>query len=297
MISTPKISLRGLRTFCVAARYESFRTAGKMLFITASAVSHQIKGLEEELGGPLFDRNGRTLSLTEKGQSLYDDLSPLMEQLGKVVAQHSSGDVSGSIRISVQPFFASEYFIPRLNEFTAEYPEIDIQVGTSDESSQKHPSDADLSIRLFRSPPADMPSNMLFPLRLMPGSSPEFKKSITVKNKKITSEFPLIVHETFPKAWAEWSKSSGIKLPDNPKVLRFDSMIAAIRAAQQGLGAALVPVPIGNLWFEEGSVVKLFEKQLVADLKYFLVCSEDRATEESVQLFRDWIVTKFTQKA
>ena len=65
-LAQPKLSLRGLRTFCVAARYESFRTAGEELFITASAVSHQIKSLEEELGEQLFDRNSRELSLTEQ---------------------------------------------------------------------------------------------------------------------------------------------------------------------------------------------------------------------------------------
>ena len=68
MVSKPKISLRGLRTVCVAARYESFRIAGDELFITASAVSHQIKSLEEELGEQLFDRNSREMRLTETGR-------------------------------------------------------------------------------------------------------------------------------------------------------------------------------------------------------------------------------------
>ena len=70
MPNSPKVSLRGLRTFCVAARYESFRTAGEELFITASAVSYQIKSLEEELGELLFDRNSRVLKLTDIGKSL-----------------------------------------------------------------------------------------------------------------------------------------------------------------------------------------------------------------------------------
>ncbi len=297
MLNMPRVSLRGLRTFCVAARYESFRTAGEVLFITASAVSHQIKGLEEELGWSLFDRNGRNITLTDKGRLLFEELNPLMDQLGKVIAKHSSGDVTGTIRISVQPFFASEYFIPRLNEFTAEHPGIDIQVGTSDESSQKHPADADMSIRLFRTPPSDMVSNELFQLRLRPGGSPAFKKAIDVKKKKIVSDFPLIVHETFPKAWFEWSKATGIELPDNPKILRFDSMIASVRAAQQGVGAVLLPVPVGNLWFDEGSIVKLFPKELLADLSYYLVCKEDRASEEGVKLFQDWILRKFALKA
>jgi LysR family glycine cleavage system transcriptional activator len=295
MPSSPKLSLRGLRTFCVAARYASFRTAGEELFITASAVSYQIKSLEEELGEQLFDRNSRELKLTETGQSLYDEVSPLIEQLDAATAKYRKGAVSSSIRISVQPFFASEYFVPRLSEFTAKHPEIDIQVGTSDESSEKHPADADLSIRLFRSPPANMPSNLLFPLRMAPAGTPEFKKALRVKKKKIVSEFPIVVHESHPKAWEKWAKSAGIELPENSKVTRLDSMIAVVRAAQRGIGAALVPVPIGELWFTEGSVVRLFKDEYVADVSYYLVCTEDRANDESVSLLRQWIVRNFAE--
>ena len=292
-MNTPKVSLRGLRTFCVAARYQSFRTAGEELFITASAVSHQIKSLEEELGEQLFDRNSRDLTLTEAGSSLYEEVSPLIEQLGTVVAKYKSGAFATSIRISVQPFFASEFFVPRLSEFTAEHPEIDIQVGTSDESSEKHPSDADLSIRLFKSPPANMSSNLLFPLRLIPAGSPEFKKTLRVKNKVVVSDFPLIVHETQPKAWQRWAKSSGIEFPKDSKVTRLDSMIAVVRAAEQGIGAALVPVPLADLWFKQGSIVRLFKEELVADTSYYLVCNEDRAGEKAVQVLRTWILQNF----
>lgn len=293
----PNISLRGLRTFTVAARYESFRTAAEELFITASAVSHQIKSLEEELGEQLFDRNSRELSLTEMGRSLYDEVSPLIQQLDTAVAKYKKGAMRSSIRISVQPFFASEFFVPRLSEFTADHPEIDIQVGTSDESAEKHPSDADLSIRLFRSPPSNMPSHKLFPLRMAPAGSPAFKRDLIVKKKEIVSDFPIIVHETYPKAWAQWSAATGIKLPENSKVTRLDSMIAVVRAAQRGIGAALVPVPVGNLWFTEGSVVRLFKQEHTADVSYYLVCTEDRAEEESVQLLRDWIVKNFADPA
>ena len=142
MIVTPKPSLRGLRTFCVAARLGSFRKASEELFVTASAVSHQIKSLEDELGESLFERNSRERVLTSVGESLFADVSPLIEQLDSVVAGFKTGVVRSSIRISVQPFFASEYFIPRLSEFGTAHPEIDIQVGTSDESAEKHPAGA-----------------------------------------------------------------------------------------------------------------------------------------------------------
>ncbi|MDH3435007.1 MAG: LysR substrate-binding domain-containing protein, partial [Gammaproteobacteria bacterium] len=164
-------------------------------------------------------------------------------------------------------------------------------------SAEKHPSDADLSIRLFRAPPPNMPSNLLFPLRMVPGGSPEFKKALVVKNKKIVSDFPIIVHETHPRAWAQWADAAGVQLRENSKVIRLDSMIAVVRAAQRGIGAALVPVPIGDLWFKEGSIVRLFKKEYVADVSYYLVCTEDRADDDSVILLRDWIVRNFADSA
>jgi LysR family glycine cleavage system transcriptional activator len=289
-----KISLRGLRMFCVAARYESFRAASQELFITPSAVSHQIKSLEQELGQRLFDRKGRELALTDVGRSLYQDVSPLIDQLHAVAAGYKKGSQASSLRISVQPFFASELFIPRLSEFTEKHPDIDIQVGTSDETAEKHPSDFDLSIRLFRTPPTGNPSNLLFPLRLVPAGSPDFKNKMLVRNKTIVSDFPMIVHEARPKAWAEWASVSGVKIPDDSKVIRLDSMIAVMRAVERGIGAAMVPVPLADLWFEHGSIVRLFKQDLVTDANYYLVCKEDRVEDDAVRKIREWILQNFS---
>ena len=120
MVRKSHPSLRGLRTFCVAAKHESFRDAGDELFITASAVSHQVKSLEQELGVQLFDRNARDLRLTESGRALLEEACPLIEQLNEVVAGFKQGGRRLSIRMSVQPFFASEYFVPRLSERSEE---------------------------------------------------------------------------------------------------------------------------------------------------------------------------------
>ena len=297
MASKLNASLRGLRTFCVAARYESFRVAADELFITASAVSHQIKGLEEELGVKLFERGSRELKLTETGAAMFAEINPLIEKLDVIVGNYREGGRRKSIRMSVQPFFASEYFIPRLSGFSAEHPDVDIQVDTSDESSEKHPADADVSIRLFKSPPEGTRSNLLFPLRMVAAGSKAFKKTIRLDGKKITSSFPLIVHETYPKAWKQWSKRTGIRLPQDSKITRLGSMIAAVRAAEQGLGAAMVPVPLADQWFRQGTIVRLFDEELVANVSYFLVCKEDRADDEDVRLLCDWILRELSDLA
>ena len=296
MASRGRASLRGLRTFCIAAGHESFRSAADELFITPSAVSHQIRNLEEELGVQLFDRTARDLKLSAAGRELYEEVSPIIEQLDAAVAGFRRKGVKSTIRMSVQPFFGSEYFVPRLSEFTSANPEIDIQVKASDESAETHPSDADMSIRLFRSPPQGLQSRRLFPLRLVPAGSKALAKTVRVKGGAIVSDFPIIVHETYPRAWKDWSKASGISLPEDGKVTRVDSMIAVVRAVEQGIGAALVPVPLADQWFSQGTITRLFDDELVAESSYYLVWDEDQADDQAMRRFRNWILQKFKEE-
>lgn len=148
---------------------------------------------------------------------------------------------------------------------------------------------------MFRAPPPGTPSELLFPLTLAPAGSPDFKKGLEVRDNRIVSEFPLLIHETYPMAWKQWSKSAGIELPANSKVTRLDSMIAVVRACERGLGAALVPVPLADLWFKYGSIVRLFSQQLVTEASYYLVVREDRARDPAVSLLKDWILRNFRE--
>jgi LysR family glycine cleavage system transcriptional activator len=291
--SNRNISLRGLRAFCFAAEHESFREAAEKLFITASAVSHQIKNLEGELGQKLFERTSRSLVLTEAGHSLLADIKPLITRLDEVAARHRVSTTRGTLSISVQPFFASELFIPRLSEFTRDHPEIDIKVDTSDESAEKHPATADVSIRVFRSAPAGYASDRLFPLRLIPAASPALRKKIVVDETGISGDVPLLVHDSRPSAWRQWSQSSGMEVPRDASIIRLDSMIAIARAAERGLGAALVPVQLSDAWFESGSLVPLSDHELPTRDAYYFVCRVEDADNETIQTLRRWVLQNF----
>lgn len=291
------ISLRGLRTFCVAAEHESFRDAAELLFVTASAVSHQIRNLEAELGKKLFERGSRNISLTADGELLYNDVRPLIRQLDDVAMQHSAHRKRSVLRISVQPFFASELFVPKLIEFRRLHPELDIVVDTSDESSEKHPGNADASIRVFRSPPAGLAYDALFPLRLIPVGSPEFYETVKVRAGRVVSAFPLIVHESRPRAWKQWERAAGIRLPRDTDVVRLDSMIAVARAAERSLGAALVPTQLSDRWFSSSSLVPLFDRELVTSDRYYFVCGESALAQPNVQILRDWVLQNFRDHA
>ena len=287
------ISLRGLRAFCFAAEHESFRNAAEKLFITASAVSHQIRNLEGELGQKLFERTSRSLVLTEAGHSLLADIKPLITRLDEVAARHRVSTTRGALSISVQPFFASELFIPKLSEFTRDHPNIDIKVDTSDESAEKHPVTADVSIRVFRSAPAGYASDRLFPLRLIPAASPALRKKIVVDETSISGDVPLLVHDSRPGAWRQWSQSSGMEVPLDASIIRLDSMIAIARAAERGLGVALVPVQLSDAWFESGSLVPLSDHELPTRDAYYFVCRVEDADNETIQTLRRWVLQNF----
>ena len=291
------LSLRGLRTFCVAAENESFRDAADRLFITASAVSHQIRNLEDELGQKLFERSSRSLTLTETGRSLLSDIRPIISNLDDVASRYRQSAGKQTLSISVQPFFASELFIPRLPDFATQHPDVDIKVDTSDESIERHPSGVDVSIRVFKSAPEGLASDRLFPLRLVPAVSPDVRDRIVRKKNRLVGDVSLIVHDSRPKAWRQWQKSSGIDLPEDASVIRLDSMIAVARAAERGLGIALVPTQLSDTWFESGSLVPLSRHELVTPDAYYFVCRRTDESKETVSKLRTWVLQNFGDAA
>lgn len=287
------ISLRGIRTFCSAARHQSFRLAADELFITASAVSHQVKKLEEELKVALFDRKGRSIELTAAGRLLFEGADRLVRGIDEVATQLRQDYRRESLRVSVQPFFASEFFVPKLHEFTAAHPNIDIQVDTSDETSERHPAAADVSIRLFRQVPANLACDRLFPLRLVPACSPEFREKLRIVGWQVADALPIVVHSSRANAWKAWSDRSGIRVPTTNNVIRLDSMFAVARAAEQGAGAALVPLPLADSWFDSGRLVRLFDYELVTPDVYCVVCENDERDRPEIKALRDWSLRTF----
>lgn len=278
--------MRALRAFCAAAERESFREAAEELYLTASAVSHQIKHLETELANDLFTRTARGLTLTDSGQALYNDLQPVLDALDMVIERHSALPARGSLRISVKPFFASEVLVPRLNEFSKMHPGLNIDVDTSGENTEN----SDASIRLYPTSSAPKTADKLFSVRLIPVSSPAFYDSIKVRAGKIVSDFPIIVHDSRPGAWGQWQRSSRIRLPSDSKTIRLDSMIAVARAAEQGLGAALIPAHLVDRWLQAQVLVPLFDHELRAKDAYYFSCHSSTQENAALSAFRAWVL-------
>lgn len=289
-------SIRGLRTFCVAARHLSFKAAAEELCVTPSAVSHQIKGLEDRLGAQLFERRTREVALTEVGSALFAQVAPLLAELDNVTARFVRNGRRRVLRIALLPFFASEMFIPRLNAFTAKHRSIDLRVETTAAGSQ-HPLGSDASILLLASrPPTDVVARPLFALRLAPACSPQVAHELKLGDPRALASATLIVHKSRPQAWQDWFARMSIALDRPPKVIHLDSMFAVARAAERGVGVALVPVPLSNNWFNSGALVRPCIGELVTTDRYYFVHRPDTSADLDVIALRDWVVASFAEE-
>ncbi len=289
-----RISLRGLRTFCIVAQRGSFRRAAEDLFLTPSAISHQIKSLESELDIKLFDRSARELQLTEAGSTLLRESSPLIRQIDQVASRFQARYGQRQLRVTVQPFFATELLVPRLSSFISENSEIAINIDTEDQSAEKHPTRADVSIRLFRRTPKDLDVDELFWLSLVPACSPALAKRLPDNEQAFMQELPLLVHSKRPNAWRDWASSIGVANVDLSNAIRLETMISVARAAEQGLGVALVPLPLSESWFRSGKLVRLSEHELKTDDRYLMVGRKEDGQRTEVRAFRRWILQEFS---
>jgi len=285
-------TIRGLRTFCVAARHASFKHAARELCVTPSAVSHQIKDLEELIGESLFRRETRRIELTEIGVALAADLAPALEHLDQVVAKFiDRSRIRRVLRISLPHFFASELFVPQLREFTDVHPGLEIRVDSAI-AGAGHRTTSDVSVLLLSEIPDEVAAYELFPLSLVPACSRALARSLDPTDARTFAETTLIVHEARPNAWNDWFAQAGIQ-PGETRVVYLDSMFAVARAAERGLGIALVPVPLSRGWFESGALVRLSERELNTPDSYFFVHRAEDDSNEDIRALRDWTIAKF----
>jgi LysR family glycine cleavage system transcriptional activator len=285
--------LRNLRAFCVAARHRSFKFAADELFLTPSAVSHQMKELEDALGVRLFERKTRSLELTTAGHTLLDEVEPLLDALDRSLAQIARRNGRQTLRVLLPPFFASELFIPRLTSFCAQHPEIDIQIDTRDPRPSIHPPTADVSILLADTEPQGVRSSRLFSLNLTAVCSREHAATVARLGSDVFREMALIVHKARPFAWTSWAQEIGLETPEPKNVIELDTMFAVVRAAERGIGVALVPSVLCDSWFRSGALVRIFSVELATQDTYFLVSRPRDADKPEVQAITRWALEQF----
>lgn len=264
-----RVSLQSLQVFCVSAELGSFKRAGEELFVTPSAISHRIKSLEEQLGISLYERQARGVELTPAGRRLVDTISPLLREIDGAVVEFVGDPLRQRVTIALPSFFLTELFIPALPGIAERHPELDIRLVSADSSTDRFPAAADIAIVLAEQVPAEVSSEVLFPLDLVPAASPALKLS---REHLLSPDLrvPLLIHRSRRNAWRRWFDREGIKAHRKIKVIEMDSMFAVVRAAEQGLGVALVPSLLIRKWVASGAIDILCRDGLPTKDKYCL---------------------------
>jgi len=284
--------IRGLRSFCFAARSLSFKHAANELYLTPSAVSHQIKQLEEQLGIELFQRKTRSISLTTAGKNFFDAISPIISTLEGTINEFSQMQQNTNLTITLPEFFASELLMPRLREWTSEHPNINLQMDTL-KTRKELTRHSDLSIVLSSSKPTEGLTTELFNLEYIPACNEKLLVQWKDDHRKALNQVPLILHKARPWAWHQWAEKSGIDDFSPTQIIQIDSMFGVARAAQQGMGIALIPLPISQSWLDEKWLFKLFEQPLTTKDKYYLVQHEASEPNHPLDIFAKWVVSTF----
>jgi LysR family glycine cleavage system transcriptional activator len=283
-------SLNGLRAFEATARHLSMKRAAEELCVTPSAVSQLLKGLESELGLPLFRRDNRAVALTEAGQALLPPVRNAFRLIADA-ADRVRGDTQGGVlTISVTAFFAESWLVPRLGDFHARHPDIDLRIIAATTLSHLGTGEADVAIRHGLGAYRGMVSELLMAPPVVPVASAGLLARLGQPDgAKALLAWPKI-HDADRGGWAMWFASQGVDDPGSARGASFDDPALLRTAVLAGQGAGLLPAPLVESYLSNGTLVAVGAEALISEFAYYLVVPRSNASRANIAAFRSWML-------
>ncbi|WP_287497726.1 LysR substrate-binding domain-containing protein [Pandoraea sp. CB10b_02] len=290
--------LSALRLFEAAGRHQSFKRAAAELHLTPSAVSHGIVGLEQTLGVALFTRSPQGLTLTPEGVDYLAYVTEAFSLLLTGTRRLPTPDASRAIALTCAPTLALRWLLPRLGEFLARMPNVDITVDTS-RRQVGFPTDGfDFAIRLSRAPIASDRWHRLFGERFVPACSPAFLAEHGDADGRLDLRAATRIHvSSASEDWQGWIEGAAIEDFDAHGGLSFDSIQMGLDAAMAGLGVVIARRPLADTYFESGALVPAHDIVTQAQSAYWLICADDIEPHPECVAFRDWLIEQAAASA
>lgn len=282
--------LNALRAFEAAARHLSVKAAAEELSVTPGAVSQMLKTLEVHLGRRLFDRVNRGIVLTEAGRNYLPPVRNAFRQIAEASRRVAAEEVTSVLTVSVTPFFASAWLVPRLNSFQAQNPDIDLRIVTSTRLADFTRDGVDVAIRhgLGRYP--GLRSEHVLAVAMIPVAAP----SLVARLGKPASPTELLdwplVQDADRKGWALWFEAQGLAEAAPTRGPSFDDSGLLLSAIIAGQGAGLLPDAMVEAEVKEGRLVRLAEPREIEVFAYYLVYPELAQGRAKIQAFSAWIL-------
>lgn len=287
--------LSALQAFEAAARHLSFKHAAAELSLTPTAISHQVRRLEERLGVRLFVRGARRVDLTAAGQALYPALRQGFDAMARAVEAVSPGARARSVVLSTTMAFAARWLLPRLARFADAHPDIALQLHTSDQPVDLAGGVAQLAIRYGTGRAAGLDAVPLLASRFAPVCAPR----LPVHAPEALASVPLIGFRWFRRDaatpdWPLWFDRAGIA--PLPRQLEFSDEVNAVQAAIAGQGVALVNLAMVEDALASGLLRQPFGPVLPGHA-FHVVWAETDTLAAEVAVVRDWLVAEAARAA
>lgn len=285
-------NLSALRAFEAAARHESFTAAAEELFVTHSAISHQIRALETELGTMLFQRSGRRVALTEIGQAYARQISAAFANIALATASVVRDHRTRRLVLTTIPSFAARWLAPRLGRFILANPEIDLELRSSTDLVDLEYSDVDVGIRFGRGPYPDLFCAPLMHETFLVACSPTFNGGVFPQTPAELPNFMLLRSDY--ESWRMWFDAAGLNDAQTPaRGAIYEDSSLLIEGAAEGLGIAMVRSSLAADAIASGRLVQLFPEIVApSPWSYWVVSSKASAERAPVKRFRDWVVAE-----
>jgi LysR family glycine cleavage system transcriptional activator len=301
--------LNALRAFEAAARHLSFKDAAAELSVTPTAISHQIRGLEEYLDFPLFHRLTRALELTREGRAMLPKVRDGLQCFAAAIESTRQHPAGGRLLVTTPPAFASRWLIRHLPSFTAEHPEVQLHMSASLETIDAHDAsgvsgleridvrddESEVFIRFGRGQYDGCRVDRLFSPAYAVVCSPRLLFGMRPLNVPADLRRHNLLHDESivelldRPTWAEWLQLAGVSGIDPEAGTHFSDPGLVLSAAIDGVGVALASKPLVEAEVAAGRLAQPFELVIHRTQAYYLVVPEAVADRPVVSAFRQWL--------
>lgn len=284
--------LKAVLAFDAAARHSSVTDAAEELHVSPSAVSHQIRLLEDYFGVALFRRVHRRLDLTDAGRGYLQFVETAFDRLEAGTRRVVDQGFSDVLTVHCAPSFAPSWLMPRLPDFLQRHPEIDVRLHATPDEADFQRTNVDVEIRHGN---GNWPGMLVVPVlseEVVPLASPKLCDRLPPDpSPNDIARLPLIHSERSPVKWPMWLEANGITGVDLTSGLRFDRGYLSIQAAVSGLGVALESAIFASREIASGELMRLCDGRSVCPdaQAHYLICPRAHAAARKVQVFVDWI--------
>ena len=291
-------SLNGLRAFEAAARHLSFTLAAAELNVTQTAISHQIRRLEEELGIRLFVRQNRALALTPEARDYLPGVRAAFNDLRLATDRLLRKDDDKVLTVSTIASLAAKWLLPRLTDFQEANPGIDVRITTSTSLVDFQRDNVDAAIRYGRGQWPGLRADWLMRDELFPVCSPSLLRGDKPLRAPEDLKDHVLLHTNNTDDWRLWLTAAGLPTGISRQPgLTFDMTFMTVQAAIDGMGVAMGRTTYVQDDIAKGRLVVPFRIALPADAGFYLVAPDGRREAPKLAAFRNWLVAAAQNKA